>query len=171
MPSASRTHDGPSLRPLQSGDLGWIVRRHGMLYTQEYGWDITFEGFVAEIAGKFLQSRDPRWENAWVAVHGEEILGSVFLVRESDVIGKLRLLYVEPKARGLGVGKMLVDACIADARAKGYEQLTLWTNDILDAARGIYLARGFRLVAEERHHSFGADLVGQNWELDLGTRV
>lgn len=163
----SNAASAPSLRSLEPGDLGWIIRRHGMIYAEEYGWDVTFEGFVAEIAGKFLQTRDPRWENAWVAVRGDDILGSVFLVRENDAVGKLRMLYVEKDTRGLGVGKMLVDACIADARAKGYEQLTLWTNDILDAARGIYIARGFKLVAEEKHHSFGVDLVGQNWVLDL----
>ena len=155
------------LRGLQSGDIGWVIRRQGMLYTQEYGWDETFEGLVAEIAAAFVKSWDPRKERCWIAEREGEIVGSVFLVRQSDRTAKLRLLYVEPSARGLGIGRRLVEECIGFARAKGYKTLTLWTNDILVAARRIYQAAGFRLVKEEKHHSFGKDLVGQNWDLAL----
>jgi DNA-binding MarR family transcriptional regulator/GNAT superfamily N-acetyltransferase len=155
------------LRDLRPGDLGWIVHRQGLLYHQEYGWDETFDALVAEIAGAFLKSFDPKRERCWVAEREGEVVGSVFLVRASDEVAKLRLLYVEPAARGLGIGSRLVEECIAFARAKGYRTLTLWTNDILVSARKIYQAAGFRLVAEERHHSFGKDLVGQNWDLAL----
>lgn len=156
-----------SLRPLRTGDIGWIVHRQGRLYAAEYGWDVTYEGLVAEILGTFIKQFDPAAENAWVAERNGGIVGSVFLVRESAVIAKLRLLYVEPSARGLGIGRHLVDSCVAFAREKGYRTLRLWTNDILVSARRIYQAAGFRLVKEERHHSFGKDLVGQTWELTL----
>ena len=155
------------LRPLQVGDIGWIVRRQGMLYAQDYGWDGTYEALVAEILGAFIKSFDPKWERSWIAEREGEIVGSVFLVRKSDEVAKLRLLYVEPSARGLGIGKRLVDECIGFARAKGYKTLTLWTNDILVSARRIYEAAGFKLAEEECHHSFGKDLVGQNWNLEL----
>jgi DNA-binding MarR family transcriptional regulator/GNAT superfamily N-acetyltransferase len=155
------------LRGLQSGDIGWIIRRQGMLYAQEYGWDETFEGLVAEIAAQFVKTCDPRTERCWVAEREGEIVGSVFLVRQSEDIAKLRLLYVEPSARGLGIGRRLVAECIAFARAREYSTLTLWTNDILVSARRIYQAAGFKLTREERHRSFGKDLVGQNWDLAL----
>ena len=155
------------LRGLQSGDIGWIVRRQGMLYAQEYGWDETFEGLVAEIAGAFVKAADAKMERCWIAEREGEIVGSVFVVRGSDAIAKLRLLYVEPSARGLGIGRHLVEECIRFARAKGYKTLTLWTNDVLVSARRIYEAAGFKLVKEERHHSFGKDLVGQHWDLAL----
>ena len=155
------------LRDLQPGDIGWVIRRHGMLYAQEYGWDDTFEGFVAEIAGEFVKSRDAKRERCWIAERDGEIVGSVFLMRQSDAVAKLRLLYVEPSARGLGIGARLTEECIRFARAKGYKTLTLWTNDILVSARRIYQAAGFKLVKSERHHSFGKDLVGQNWDLIL----
>jgi DNA-binding MarR family transcriptional regulator/GNAT superfamily N-acetyltransferase len=155
------------LRGLQTGDIGWIIRRQGMLYAQEYGWDETFEALVAEIAAAFVRTCNPKKERAWVAEREGEIVGSVFLVRQSDAIAKLRLLYVEPSARGLGIGRRLVEECIGFARAKGYRTLTLWTNDMLVAARRIYQAAGFELTKEERHHSFGKDLVGQNWDLAL----
>ena len=155
------------LRPLQVGDVGWIAHRQGLLYAQEYGWDITFEALVAEIAAQFVKNFDPAWENAWIAEIDGQVVGSVFLVKVSDEVAKLRLLYVEPHARGLGIGQRLTAECIAFAKAQGYQTLTLWTNDILHAARRIYQAAGFRLVAEEPHHSFGKDLVGQNWDLDL----
>lgn len=155
------------LRDLQPGDIGWVIRRHGMLYAQEYGWDDTFEGFVAEIAGEFVKSRDAKRERCWIAERDGEIVGSVFLMRQSDAVAKLRLLYVEPAARGLGIGARLTEECIRFARAKGYKTLTLWTNDILVSARRIYQAAGFKLVKSERHHSFGKDLVGQNWDLIL----
>jgi DNA-binding MarR family transcriptional regulator/GNAT superfamily N-acetyltransferase len=156
-----------SLRPHQIGDMGWVVHRQGILYAQEYGWDETFEALVAEIVAAFIKNYDPRWERCWIAERDRRIVGSVFLVRESATIAKLRLLYVEREARGLGIGNHLVDECIRVARQKGYKTLTLWTNDVLISARRIYQAAGFKLVAEERHHSFGQDLVGQNWDLEL----
>lgn len=155
------------LRPPQAGDIGWIVHRQGVLYAEEYGWDETFEGLVAEIAGRFIQSFDARRERCWIAERENEAVGSVFLVRDSDEVAKLRLLYVEPTARSLGIGSRLVEECICFARDKGYRKLTLWTNDVLVSARRIYEAAGFKLVKEEPHHSFGKDLVGQYWQLDL----
>jgi DNA-binding MarR family transcriptional regulator/GNAT superfamily N-acetyltransferase len=155
------------LRGLRAGDIGWVTHRQALLYQQEYGWDISYEALVAQILGSFIKSFDAISENAWIAEQDEQILGSVFLVRASATIARLRLLYVEPSARGLGIGRRLVDECIAFARAKGYETLTLWTNDVLISARRIYQAAGFRLRSEERHHSFGKDLVGQTWDLPL----
>jgi DNA-binding MarR family transcriptional regulator/GNAT superfamily N-acetyltransferase len=155
------------LRDLHSGDIGWIVHRQGILYAEEYGWDQTFEALVAEIAAAFVKTYDPKKERCWIAEREREIVGSVFLVRDSDAVAKLRLLYVEPPARGLGIGRRLVEECMVFARARGYRTLTLWTNDVLVSARRIYQAVGFKLIKVERHHSFGKDLVGQNWELTL----
>jgi DNA-binding MarR family transcriptional regulator/GNAT superfamily N-acetyltransferase len=155
------------LRPHQSGDIGWITHRQGLLYTQEYGWDESYEALVAEILAQFIRSFDARRERAWIAERDGEIVGSVFLVRQSDEIAKLRLLYVEPAARGLGIGGRLVEECVRFARARGYATLTLWTNDVLVSARRIYQAAAFKLTKEEPHHSFGKDLVGQHWDLDL----
>jgi DNA-binding MarR family transcriptional regulator/GNAT superfamily N-acetyltransferase len=155
------------LRPHQPGDMGWVIGRHGALYAQEYGWDDTFEALVAEIAAKFLRDFDAKRERCWIAEKDGENVGSVFVVKKSASVAQLRLLLVDPKARGLGIGHRLVGECIGFARRAGYRKLMLWTNDILHAARRIYEAEGFRLVKEEPHHSFGKDLVGQFWELRL----
>ena len=156
-----------TLRPHQPGDMGWIIRRQTQLYTNEYGWDGTFEAMLAEIAGKFIAKFDPKSDNCWIAERNGEMVGSVFLVRATRTTGQLRMLYVEASARGLGIGQRLVETCIQDARAKGYRKLMLWTNDILVSARKIYIAAGFRLIKEEKHDSFGKKLVGQFWSLDL----
>ncbi|MFA6965088.1 GNAT family N-acetyltransferase [Bosea sp. (in: a-proteobacteria)] len=157
----------PVIRDHRPGDIGWVIAAHGRLYAQEYGWDISFEGFVAEIAGQFLQRFQPGKERCLIAELDGMPVGSAFVVRDSDAVAKLRLVIVETRAQGFGLGKALVAQAIGFAREAGYERMVLWTNDILHAARAIYVAQGFRLIAEERHHSFGQDLVGQNWELDL----
>ena len=156
-----------AIRSLKVGDIGWIAHRQGILYSQEYGWDATYEALVAEILAGFVNNFDSNLERGWVAERAGGIIGSVFLVRASADLAKLRLLYVEPTARGLGVGKRLVQECIDFARMKGYKTLTLWTNDVLVSARRIYQGAGFQLTKEERHHSFGKDLVGQTWDLAL----
>jgi GNAT superfamily N-acetyltransferase len=156
-----------TIRPLKVGDIGWITHRQGILYSQEYGWDATYEALVAEILAGFVKNFDLKLERAWVAERGGGIIGSVFLVRASAELAKLRLLYVEPTARGLGVGRRLVQECIDFARMKRYKTLTLWTNDVLVSARRIYQAAGFQLTKEEGHHSFGKDLIGQTWDLAL----
>ncbi|MEM7023267.1 MAG: bifunctional helix-turn-helix transcriptional regulator/GNAT family N-acetyltransferase [Pseudomonadota bacterium] len=155
------------LRPHQPGDIGWVIHRHGALYAQEYGFDETFEALVAEVSAQFLQNFDPGRERCWIAERDGHNVGSVFLVRKTDDVAKLRLLLVEPSARGLGIGARLVEECIRFARLKGYKTITLWTNDCLHAAIHIYRQAGFQLIQEEQHRSFGQDLVGQDWEIAL----
>ena len=155
------------LRPPRSGDLGFVVHRQAALYAQEYGWNGEFEALLAEIVAAFIKNFDAARERCWIAEREGEIVGCVFIVRASGKLAKLRMLYVEPSARGLGIGARLVEECLAFARACGYRRMTLWTNDVLTAARRIYQRAGFLLVASERHRSFGHDLVGENWERDL----
>ena len=155
------------LRPHQPGDMGWVVHRHGLLYAQEYGYDEHFEALVAEIAAKFVQKFDSKRERCWIAEKDGEIVGFVFLVKHSKSVAKLRLLLVEPAARGLGIGKRLVDECVRFARQVGYRKITLWTQSSLHAARGIYEKAGFRLVEQKKHHSWGHDLVAETWDLVL----
>jgi DNA-binding MarR family transcriptional regulator/GNAT superfamily N-acetyltransferase len=160
------------LRKPAPGDLGWVAHRQMLLYAREYGWDWTFEGLVCEILAKFIAHFDVRKEDAWIAERGGAVAGSVFLMKSDDpAIGKLRLLYVEPSARGLGIGRRLVDACVERAGELGYSRIALWTNDVLVSARRIYQSAGFVLAEESPHHSFGHDLVGQTWTLDLGLRA
>src|ERR1700693_753286 len=155
------------LRPHQPGDMGWVIHRHGALYAQEFGWDERFEALVAEVAAKFIQKFDSKRERCWIAEKDGGIAGSVFLVRESEKVARLRLLLVEPSARGLGIGNRLVDECTRFARQAGYKKITLWTQSILHAARHIYKRAGYRLVKQERHREFGYDLIGETWDLSL----
>jgi DNA-binding MarR family transcriptional regulator/N-acetylglutamate synthase-like GNAT family acetyltransferase len=154
---------------LHPGDIGWVIARHGTLYAREYGWDESFEGFVAEICARFVEKFNPKRERCWFAERDGSNVGCVFLVEKSKTVSQLRMLLVDPSARGLGIGKRLVEECIAFASSCGYRKMTLWTNDILHSARRIYEDAGFRLTKEERHHSFGHDLVGQVWDLEIRT--
>jgi len=155
------------LRPHQPGDMGWVVHRHGVLYAQEYGYDERFEALVAEIVAKFIQHYDAKRERCWIAEREDQIAGSVFLVAESKTVAKLRLLLVEPSARGLGIGARLVAECVRFARQASYKKIILWTQDELDAARHLYKKAGFHVVEKKRHHSFGKDLTAETWELTI----
>jgi DNA-binding MarR family transcriptional regulator/GNAT superfamily N-acetyltransferase len=155
------------LREPGPGDMGWVIARHGELYANEYHFNENFEALVAKIVAQFMLEHDPARERSWIAIVDGERAGSVMLVRESDAVARLRLLLVEPSARGRGVGRALVNACLDFAREARYEKITLWTNAVLESARAIYIATGFRLVREEPHTRFGTEEVGQDWELEL----
>ena len=156
-----------TLRAHRPGDMGWVVQRHGELYWQEYNWDERFEALVAEIVASFIKNLEPARERCWIAEYNGQRAGSIFCVKQSEEVAKLRLLLVDPAARGLGIGQRLVEECIAFARSAGYVRMTLWTQDNLHAARKIYQQHGFVLASQEPHHSFGHHLVAQNWDLVL----
>ena len=155
------------LHPPEPGDFGWMIGRNAVVYADEFGWDETYEALVARIVADYIERHDPRRERAWIAEVGGERVGAILCVRNDDDVAQLRLLLVEPHARGLGVGTRLVDECLRFARRAGYSRIMLWTNDVLADARRIYERAGFELLEEEPHHSFGHDLVGQTWARSL----
>lgn len=155
------------LRDPQPGDMGWVVQQHGALYAKEYGWNNEFEALVATIVAQYVRKHQPEWERCWIAESQGRNVGSVFVVRKSATVAKLRMLILSPEARGLGLGGRLTDECIAFARDKGYRKMELWTNSCLDAARAIYAKRGFKLVKSEPYQGFGQALVGETWVLKL----
>ena len=159
------------LRTHQPGDMGWVTSAHGALYAQEYGWNIEFEALVAKITAEFIENFDEKRERCWIAELDGERVGSVFVVRKNDDIAKLRLLIIDPRARGLKLGRRLVEECLRFAKAAGYSSMTLWTQSNLTAARAIYQRAGFTLTAQEPHHSFGADLIGETWDINLRDRA
>jgi len=164
----SSSEDQPvSIREYRIGDLGWIIHRQAVLYHREYGWNGEFGGLLADVVGSFVREFKAEREGCWMAERGGAILGSVMLVDAGQGIAKLRLLYLEPEARGLGLGGRLVDHCVAFARERNYRRLVLWTNDVLTAARAVYKKRGFVLTGSEKHNTFGHDLIGETWEKDL----
>jgi DNA-binding MarR family transcriptional regulator/GNAT superfamily N-acetyltransferase len=159
--------DGLVLRAPLPGELGWVVQRNGALYAAEYGWDETYEALVARIVADYAARADRKREAAWIAEAGGQPVGCVFCMRKSDEVAQLRLLLVEPHARGMGIGERLIAECVTFARRSGYHEIVLWTNDVLAAARRIYERAGFELAGSAEHHSFGRDLVGQDWRLPL----
>jgi len=164
---AATAEPAVTLRDPAPGDLGWVVWRHGALYAAEFGWNAEFEGLVARIVADYVDHFDPARERCWIAERQGEKLGSVFLVKESARVARLRMLLVEPSARGLGLGGHLVDVCTEFARAAGYRKIVLWTNSVLEGARRLYVRAGYRMTAEKRHHVWGKDQISETWELDL----
>ncbi len=159
---------GIVLRPHRPGDIGWVIHRHGVLYSQEYGWDGTFEAMVAKVAADFVERFKPGREACWIAERDGAIVGSAFVVEASAKVAKLRMVYVEPALRGQRLGRHLVETAMNFARERGYQRMTLWTNDVLMPARKLYEALGFTMVASEPYRGFGHDLVGETWERELG---
>lgn len=157
------------LRRPKAGDMGWVVQRHGEIYAAEYGWNWEFEGLVAGVVSQFVKNFDPKRERCWIAERNGKRIGAIFCFQKTATIAKLRMLFVDKEARGLGLGRRLVEECIAFARRAGYKKMTLWTESPLTSARRIYAAAGFRIVSREPVHSFGKRMFSEIWELDLRT--